>query len=192
MYPVTLTGRRITLREFRDGDAPAAHAVLGDPLVTRWLGFGYADLADAERALRDTMDRARRDPRTEYHLVVTAPSDGVVGLVRLWLGGERAGGIGYAVRPDRWGRGYATDAARTLAGFAFGALGLHRVHASAFPDNVASLAVLAGLGMTYEGRIRDDALVDGEWRDSLLHSVLAPEWRAGLSRPPRSGAVPPG
>lgn len=176
MYPIRLTGRSVVLREFREGDTGHAFAVLGDAHVTRWLGFGYADRADAAEAVRQTMAQARATPRTEYHLVVTTAADDPVGLVRLWLGGEQAAGLGYAIRPDHWGRGLGTDAARTAVEFAFGALGRHRVHASVFPDNTASLAVLARLGMTCEGRTRDDALVDGVWRDSLRYAVLEHEW----------------
>jgi RimJ/RimL family protein N-acetyltransferase len=31
--------------------------------------------------------------------------------------------------------------------------------------------------MTLEGRMRDDFFVRGRWRDSLLFSILAHEWR---------------
>ncbi len=31
--------------------------------------------------------------------------------------------------------------------------------------------------MTYEGRIRDHVHTNGQWRDSLLYSVLTDEWK---------------
>ena len=46
------------------------------------------------------------------------------------------------------------------------------------PGNTASIAIVRRLGMTYEGRIRDHVYTNGQWRDSLLYSVLADEWLA--------------
>ncbi|MGH3903793.1 MAG: GNAT family N-acetyltransferase [Pseudonocardiaceae bacterium] len=45
------------------------------------------------------------------------------------------------------------------------------------PDNAASIAIAQRLGMTYEGRIRDHVHTNGQWRDSLLYSVLTDEWK---------------
>ncbi len=43
MYPVTLTGRVVTLREFRSDDAANSLAVVGDERVTQWLSFDSRD-----------------------------------------------------------------------------------------------------------------------------------------------------
>jgi [ribosomal protein S5]-alanine N-acetyltransferase len=49
MYPVTLTGRVVTLREFRSDDAADSLAIVGDDQVTQWLSFDSRDLTAAER-----------------------------------------------------------------------------------------------------------------------------------------------
>ena len=36
--------------------------------------------------------------------------------------------------------------------------------------------VLTKIGMTREGLLRDDLLVDGGWRDSVIYAALADEW----------------
>jgi ribosomal-protein-alanine N-acetyltransferase len=77
---------------------------------------------------------------------------------------------------DHWGRGYATDAVRTMLDFGFGMLDLHRVTAAIGPDNAASLALAQKLGFTFEGRLRDHVFTNGAWRDSLLYSILSREW----------------
>jgi RimJ/RimL family protein N-acetyltransferase len=110
--------------------------------------------------------------------VALPAEDEVIGFARLALDGVKAGKLGYAIRADRWGRGYATDAARTFAVFGFGRLGLHRISAAIGPDNAASIRIAERLGMRREGRIRDHVLTSGVWRDSLLYSVLDHEWTA--------------
>jgi [ribosomal protein S5]-alanine N-acetyltransferase len=177
MCPITLAGRVVTLRDFRPDDAAAALKIVGDDQVTRWLSFDSRDLDGAATMIHAAVERARQEPRTEFYLAVTLPADDeLIGFARLALDGVRAGKLGYAIRADQWGHGYATDAVHTLADFGFRQLGLHRVSAAIGPDNAASIRVAERLGMRYEGRIRDHVFTNGAWRDSLLYSVLDREW----------------
>lgn len=177
-YPLQLTGTNVRLREFRADDLDDVHAIDGDERVTRWLSFDSRSREQSQRGLEGILERARNEPRTEYYLAITTRDDDlVVGFVRLGLDGVQAGKLGFAVHADHWGRGIATDAVRTLTDFGFHTLGLHRVSAAIGPENDASVAVAKRLGMTYEGRIRHHVHTNGDWRDSLLYSVLEPEWR---------------
>jgi [ribosomal protein S5]-alanine N-acetyltransferase len=175
-HPVRLVGATVILREFTVDDTDAAQAIVGDPAVTDFLSFDAKTWAGTAAMLAGVIDRARAIPRTEYYLAVDAAGE-LVGFARLGLAGVQAGKLGYAVRADRWGRGYATDAARVLTTFGFDDLGLHRVSAAIGPDNPASIALVERLGFTHEGRLRDHVYTNGAWRDSLLYSVLAHEWK---------------
>lgn len=175
MYPVTLTGRAVTLREFRSDDAAESLHILGDDQVTQWLSFDSRDIIAAQAMIDGIVQRTQNQPRTEYYLAVT-DEDGLVGFARLGLSGVKAAKLGYAIRADRWGKGFASDAARRIISFAFEELDLHRVSAAIGPDNSASIAVVRKLGMQEEGRIRDHVFTNGAWRDSVLFSVLRQEW----------------
>lgn len=179
MYPVTLTGRAVTLREFRNDDAAAAYLIVGDDTVTRSLSIDSRDEQTTAAMIDATVTRAQDEPRTEYFLAVTLPSDELIGFVRLALTGVKAAKLGYVIRADQWGHGYATDAARTIVDFGFTELGLHRITAAIGPDNRASSTVAKRLGMRYEGRLRDHVHTNGAWRDSVLYSVLTHEWQRG-------------
>lgn len=174
--PVTVTGRLVVLREFRSEDGDAAFAVVGDDQVTQSLSFDTRTREQTSTMIDGAVARAQSSPRLEYYLAVTV-DDELVGFARLGLDGVRAAKLGYAVRADRWGQGYATDAARTLVTFGFERLDLHRISAAMGPDNNASIALVKRLGFSYEGRIRDHVYTNGDWRDSLLYSVLDHEWR---------------
>ena len=140
--------------------------------------------------IKGAIERAQLHPRTEFYLAVTLPEDDLIGFARLALDGVQAGKLGYAIRADQWGMGYATDAARTLTNYGFQQLGLHRVSAAIGPDNGPSVALVRRLGFQYEGRIRDHVHTNSAWRDSLLYSVLEHEWaRAdGAASSPHVGA----
>ncbi|MGW0503207.1 GNAT family N-acetyltransferase [Micromonospora sp. NPDC003241] len=178
MYPITIPGRVITLRDMRPGDAADALAIIGDDRVTHWLSFDSRDHAAAVAMIEGAVTRAQLNPRTEYYLAVADTEDRMIGFARLGLTGHQAAKLGYAINADHWGHGYATDAARTIIGYGFRELGLHRITAAIGPDNAASIAVAKRLGMQYEGRLRDHVYTNGAWRDSLLYSILAPEWNA--------------
>ncbi|WP_152991443.1 GNAT family N-acetyltransferase [Frankia sp. R43] len=183
-YPLRIAGAAVTLREFDRDDTGRAHDIVGDPRVTDQLSFDAKSLEEAEFMVAGIVERAHREPRTEFYLAVDH-GGALVGFVRLGLAGVHAAKLGYAIRADRWGRGHATDAVRTVLGLGFGVLNLRRISAAIGPDNLASVAVVERLGFTREGRIRDHVFTNGAWRDSILYSLLQPEWEAAArgSRP---------
>jgi RimJ/RimL family protein N-acetyltransferase len=182
-----LTGDLTTLREFRASDLDDYLAIVGDDRVTSWMSFDTRDRDQAATALGEIVARSARDDRPDYMLAVTRlHDDKVVGLARIGPTGVKAAHLGYAIHADHWGRGYATDACRTLLRFAFTTLGKHRVSAAIGPDNEASIAVVKRLGFVYEGRIRDHVFTKGTWRDSLLYSLLEDEYvKCSSSGPPK-------
>lgn len=173
MYPVHLTGDKVVLREFRAEDEDGLLAVIGDDRVTTWLSHDSRDLAAVRAMLAGVIERRVAEPRAEYFLAVALPeSDRLIGLARLGLGGVQAAKLGYAIRADEWGKGYATDAARTLVRFGFAQLGLHRITAAIGPDNLGSITVVKRLGFEHEGRLSDHVFTNGRWRDSELFALV--------------------
>jgi [ribosomal protein S5]-alanine N-acetyltransferase len=183
VYPVTLVGDRVSLREVDSiADAAAAFAWASDAAFFRYMPYEPVESeAEEEEFLRRVHGEALVRPRRQYHLAIEwTGAQGLIGMVRLTVSSpdHRSGDIGFGVRPDQWGQGIATEAARLLVGFGFDELGLHRVWAVHHPDNAASGRVLQNLGMRREGRLREDMLAHGHWRDSIVYGVLEDEWRA--------------
>lgn len=177
MFPVVITGPRLTLREFRTDDLDASMAVVGDPDVTRTLSFDARSRNDQAVRLAQDITRAQAQPRPDYYLAIANSADLLVGFIRIGLGRDNSGELGYAIRREDWGKGYATEAATLMLTFGFDTLHLHRIQAACGPDNHASQRLLARLAFTPEGGIRDHVFTNGGWRDSLLYSILDHEWR---------------
>ena len=59
--------------------------------------------------------------------------------------------LAYGVRRDRWGLGYATEAARACVNYGFENLALERIVADVEPQNVASIRVLEKVGFVRVG-----------------------------------------
>ena len=78
------------------------------------------------------------------------------GIRRIEIGGREEVEVAYALVPDRWGTGLATEIAQALVGVAFERLGLPDVVAYTLPTNVASRRVLEKAGLAYERDIEHD------------------------------------
>jgi RimJ/RimL family protein N-acetyltransferase len=59
--------------------------------------------------------------------------------------------VGYRLRHQAWGRGYATEGARALVRYGLDTLGLYRIIGLTHPDNVASQRVLQKAGLRDAG-----------------------------------------
>jgi RimJ/RimL family protein N-acetyltransferase len=88
--------------------------------------------------------------------------------------------IGWRLRPNRWGLGFATEAAVAMGTFAFDRLGIELLLAVAMPENAASLRVMERLGMCYRGierwydmDVATYAITAAEWREQLASKVSA-------------------
>jgi ribosomal-protein-alanine N-acetyltransferase len=137
----------------------------------------------SEDETRETLEAAIRNqvdiPRTTYKLAITVPPDNTVrGLIKLTREWEaiRQWEVGWAVHPQEWGRGYATEAAWFAMDWAFKELMVHRVVAYCHADNMASVRVMQKLGMQPEGRLRETRWLNMQWCDEYVYAILEREW----------------
>jgi RimJ/RimL family protein N-acetyltransferase len=141
---------RLRLREPEPGDWEALHRYQSLPEVRRHTLPGQGTAAHAQTFVRAAIQAAWRDPRRFYSLVVCLKADGrIVGTCVLALphGGTDSTHIGWDTDPAHWGRGFATEAAGALLGYAFREIGLREVTARCYADNAASRRVMEKLGM---------------------------------------------
>ncbi|WP_223840375.1 GNAT family N-acetyltransferase [Saccharopolyspora pogona] len=91
------------------------HRLVGDPRVTKWLSFDSRSRDEAQSMLSGVLTRQTEEPRSEWYLgIVPHGEQRIVGFVRLARDGVQAGLLGYALVPEAQGRGYASDAIRTI------------------------------------------------------------------------------
>ena len=172
---VTLTSKRLTLREFRVADVPDVHVYASDPEVWRFTDWGPSSPAETREHVTARAATGVLGDDSYSWAVTLRGEDRVIGSAELRIDSRehRRADFGYVLAREVWGRGLATETALLLRETAFGRLGMHRLSATCHPDNAASARVLEKAGLHLEGRLRDHMWVRGSWRDSLLYATVA-------------------
>lgn len=177
----TLKTERLRLRPFADTDAEPLFALQSDAYVLRyWDSPPWTERVRAEQFIARSHEMAEEG--SGARLVIESDST-FVGWCTLnsWNPEFRSASLGYCLARAGWGRGFATEAAGALLGWAFDTLDLNRVQAEADTRNPASGRVLEKLGFRLEGTLREDCIVDGDVSDSWVFGLLRREWQPGVS-----------
>ena len=91
---------------------------------------------------------------------------------------NKQGSVGYWLGQEFEGKGIVTQACEGVIGYGFNDLGLHRIELKCGTGNNRSAAVPQRLGFTNEGILREAELVNGQFIDLYLFSLLRSEWAA--------------
>jgi RimJ/RimL family protein N-acetyltransferase len=176
----TLDTPRLRLRTLAAEDVPALFAIFKDPEAMRyWSRTAMTRVEEAETLLRDIQSHADAETLFQWG-IARREDDLVVGTCTLHRidREHRRAELGYILRRDHWGHGFAHEALTALVNHAFGALGLHRLEADIDPRNTASIRSVERLGFKEEGRLRERYFLAGEIQDSSIYGLLAHEWRS--------------
>lgn len=176
-----VAGQRIVLRRFAMADLATFVAYRSDPDVARYQSWDAPyPRSEGERAIRELLREHPDMPSQWFQFAMELRATGeLIGDCGSCTDAEdaRQAEIGFTLRPEFQGHGYATEAAQALLGYLFDVRDKHRVIARCDPRNAASVAVLERLGMRREGHLVESTWAKGEWTDDLLYAILDREWR---------------
>lgn len=176
--PLRLTGARVYVRPPVMGDWPAWAGVRRDnyhaleTLEPTWPEGCLTQEFFARRLKRQTQDW---HDRTAYSFVIFLNDNTLIGGINLnhvAHGAARNASLGYWLDEGHQGQGYMREALALVIGYAFGPLGLHRLHGACLPHNVKSIALLKGLGFAEEGFAKSYYRINGEWQDHVLFGLV--------------------
>jgi RimJ/RimL family protein N-acetyltransferase len=144
---------RLVIRSFRPSDAAGMLAVFGDPVVRKYLPPFPDPTLETMRASVDRRMAMERDHGHGLWAVERRDTGELIGDSGLMLveGTGPEVEIAYHYKQTAWNKGYGTEAAIASLAEGFGRIGLERVIAICFPENVASWRVMEKAGMIYAG-----------------------------------------
>lgn len=169
----TLKTERLVLRMLREDDLDEYAAMAADPEVTRYLGDGSTlARADAWRQMAMILGhwRLRGYGMWAAEEISTGRLAGRIGFFNPegWPGFE----LGWTLRREFWGRGYATEGARAALEYGFTEMNRERVISLIRPANAPSIRVAERLGEKLEGT------VDLHGNEALVYAITREDWLA--------------
>ena len=140
--------------------------------MTWWSSGPHKSIAETETYISWNAN----EDEGHYCWAITENGDLALGWVILIPKREGVHEIGYILRPDYGGKGFAREAVRAAINFGFSELALRRIFADVDPDNKASARLVEKLGFTLEGCLRAEWETHIGVRDSLIYGLLASDW----------------
>ncbi len=190
MAEIILKTARLVLRTEEDGDAAQWMTHLNTPQVMARLGGPIT--AEEIAGKLETAARCRAEHGFSF-MIVAGRDDGRfigtcgIGHIESAAAPAPLRGavqIGWIMRADHWGQGYAQEAARAVLGFAFGATGLETVYGQTSEGNEASWRLMEKLGMQRCADLDyDDPAYPPQDNPTKIYAMARADWRR------REGAI---
>lgn len=172
---------RLILRDWREEDWPRFWDGTNTPAVMQWLG-GVADEAKRQAA-QERLLGYRRDFGHTFWVIEHKEDGAILGFCGLKRSNQAGGPqgmmeVGWRLRQDAWGKGYAREAAAAALDAAFDRFGADEVIALTVMRNTGSWGLMQRLGM----RRREDldfssSEFDAEDPLIIVYSINGGEWR---------------
>ena len=147
---------RLLLRGWRDDDVEPYARLCADPEVMRYIGSGATldggqSGEQIERFIRHWDEHGFGLWAMEEK--ATGSFVGFVGLARQedWAEGPHKTEVGWRLAREFWGRGFATEGAKTSVSYGLEDLGQERIISIIQPENAASRRVAEKAGLSLRG-----------------------------------------
>ncbi len=146
----SLQSKRLVFGQWTPADSLLAWSLWGDPAVTALIGGPFSSEQVAARLQGEIENWATS--RVQYWPLFersTGDFVGCCGLRPFRRPVEHVLELGFHIREQHSGKGFATEAAQVVIHHAFEVLGVSALFAGHHPNNVASANVLRKLGFRY-------------------------------------------
>ena len=139
---------RLILREFLTHDAEALACVISDPETMRFYPAPF-DRQGVEGWIARNIRRYEKDGHGLWAIDLKSTGEmiGDCGITLQEVDGEPLPEIGYHLRRDMWGQGFATEAARACRDYGFDSLKAEFLISLIRPENLRSRRVAERNGM---------------------------------------------
>jgi RimJ/RimL family protein N-acetyltransferase len=165
-----LKGKNVNLRLLEKEDLPTFIELWNDPEFSG----NYRPLIQVSK--KDMEDRLETRPPESRMFFIEKKDKTIIGIINHFPVGELLE-IGFVLIPSERGKGYCTEAVKTMVDYLFLSKDIVRIQAKTDSRNVASQRVLEKTGFRKEGVMRKSLFSRGSWRDMILYSIVREEWK---------------
>ena len=174
-------GKKTVLRAYRKEDAEAACRFFNDEEFRSLLdprGLLPVSLPEEEAFVAESMNP--KDRSKAYNFAVTTLQGKYIGGCSYFAldARNRTAYIGVAIGDKAlWGKGYGSDALRTLLRLLFGEMNVRKALLNVFAYNSRAIACYKSLGFREEGRLKEQCYRGGKYHDDLVMALFAEDFR---------------
>ena len=143
-----ITTERLEIRPVEKGDSEAIHRYAGDPSINMMMFLPNETIEETKEFVEFAVSEWSKDEPEDMEFVVLLNGDIIGGVNLEKCEADRTYEIGWIIRKDMRGKGYAVEAAKALKDYAFEVLKAEKIQAHCDSRNQASEKVMKKLGMT--------------------------------------------
>lgn len=174
-----LETEHLLFRKIELDDVDDLFEIFSDPEITHSMTW------EVNKTKEDTLNKFIK-VITERHekgqsvnwAIVHKKSKKVIGNCAFigWSNKHSKAEIGYVLNKTYWGQGFATEALNELIRFGFDVIHLNRIEGGCDIDNIGSEKVMLKVGMQFEGTLRKNEFIKGEFRDTKIFAMLKEDY----------------
>lgn len=173
-----LETERLIFKEFKMSDAESLFDIQSNKQVIKYLD------RDAHKTIDDSIEMLGEmikvfDERRGIEWNITEKKSGkTIGYIGYWKLNKKnvRAEVGYALSPEFWGLGYASEALDKIIDFGFNDFHLHSIEANVNPGNQKSINLLEKLGFKKEAHFKEDFFYNGNFLDSAIYCLLETDY----------------
>ena len=172
-FPI-LESERLIFRQLKDSDAPEVFKLRSNPDNMKYIPRPLLKNEEEALAMIHMMNGKIAENTDINWAVCIKNTDKIIGFMGFYRTQPEnyRTEIGYMILPEYEGKGYVTEAVKTMLNYAFNSVGFHSVDAVIDPDNVGSEKVLLKNGFRKEAHFIENEYFEGKFWDSVHYGML--------------------
>lgn len=176
------TGSLVRLREYRKEDLPMVVQFMNDQEIRRNLAPGIAfplTMNDEVKWFENNSGMGTSQYSFAIETLEDAKYIGGCGVHAVdWK--NRHADIGIFIGDRTFlGKGYGTDAMKTLTAFVFDEMNMHKLRLDVYAFNERAIRCYEKCGFREEARLREELFRDGAYHDTVRMVLFLRDWTRG-------------
>jgi len=148
--------------------------------VNRGFGVLFSPLSSHQIHFESWLNDQEEGRSFRFVLFLKENKNEIIGTCnysQIFRGPFQACYLGYKIAEKHEGKGMMTEAVKRTLQYMFKEQNIYRVMANYMPINARSEKLLLNVGFMKEGLAKDYLLVNGQWEDHVLTSLVNPNWK---------------
>ncbi|MBK9331224.1 MAG: GNAT family N-acetyltransferase [Ignavibacteria bacterium] len=141
---------RLYAREYSESDLGKLTKICSDADVMRYIGHGGVLSPDQVQKMLNHYIKNYRENGYGMYAVINKTTGELTGQCGLnFIKSLNEVEIAYLFEKESWGKGHATEISKEILKFGFIRIGLTKIIALAYPENIASIKVINKIGLKF-------------------------------------------